>query len=201
MTLTWLRDIDRWFCEEISPHENQYTALAIRLTGNIENARDLVHDAYAQVLTQEKWRQIDNPRAYVMRTVYNLGLNGIRRSRVVSMQQLVDADAITQVDISPDAFDTFSDREELGRVLEAVEQLPPQCRKVVVMRRIEDLPPREVARRLGLSLSTVEKHLARGLVLLADILDEPSTTSMPLKTTRQARMTPFQVLQSRLLKR
>jgi len=199
--LTWLRDIDRWFCEEISPHETQYTALAIRLTGNIDNARDLVHDAYAQVLVQEKWRQIDNPRAYMMRTIYNLGLNLIRRSRVVTMQQLADADAISHVDISPDAFDTFSDREELDRVLWAVEQLPPQCRKVVVMRRIEDVPPREVARRLGLSLSTVEKHLARGLVLLADILDTPPVVSSPLKTNAKTRKTPFQALQSRLLKR
>lgn len=173
----------------------------MRLTGTIDNARDLVHDAYAQVLSQEKWRQIDNPRAYMMRTVYNLGLNSIRRSRVVSMQQLADADAITQVDISPDAFDTFSDREELSRVLQAVAQLPPQCRKVVVMRRIEDLPPREVARRLNLSLSTVEKHLARGLVLLADLLDDAPDVTMPLKTTRPARKTPFQVLQSRLLNR
>lgn len=104
--LTWFRDIDRWFCEEISPYESQYTALAIRLTGNIDNARDLVHDAYAG-RTLEKWQQIDNPRAYMMRTVYNLGLNLIRRSRVVTMQQLADADAITHVDISPDAFDTF----------------------------------------------------------------------------------------------
>ncbi|WP_368407112.1 RNA polymerase sigma factor [Asticcacaulis aquaticus] len=199
--MTWLRDIDRWFCAEISPYESQYTALAMRLTGTIDNARDLVHDAYAQVLSQEKWRQIDNPRAYVMRTIYNLGLNSIRRARVVSMQQLADADAITQVDISPDAFDTFSDREELGRVLAAVEQLPPQCRKVVVMRRIEDLPPREVARRLNLSLSTVEKHLARGLVLLADLLDAEPEVTVPLKTTRPARMTSFQAWQSRLLRR
>ncbi|MDC7684239.1 RNA polymerase sigma factor [Asticcacaulis sp. BYS171W] len=196
-----MRDIDRWFCAEISPYESQYTALAMRLTGTIDNARDLVHDAYAQVLSQEKWRQIDNPRAYVMRTIYNLGLNSIRRARVVSMQQLADADAITQVDISPDAFDTFSDREELGRVLAAVEQLPPQCRKVVVMRRIEDLPPREVARRLNLSLSTVEKHLARGLVLLADLLDAEPEVTVPLKTTRPARMTSFQAWQSRLLRR
>lgn len=199
--LTWLRDIDRWFSAEIVPHERQYTDLAMRLTGHIENARDLVHDAYAQVLTQDKWRQIDNPRAYVMRTIYNLGLNGIRRSRVVSMQQLADADAITQIDISPDAFDTFSDREELTRVLKAVETLPPQCRKVVVMRRIEDVPPAEVARRLGLSLSTVEKHLARGLALLADRLGDPSEASKALKTTRPARMTPFQGLKSRLLNR
>lgn len=199
--MTWLRDIDRWFCAEISPHEHQYTSLALRLTGNIDNARDLVHDAYAQVLSQEKWRQIDNPRAYVMRTVYNLGLNGIRRSRVVSMQQLADVDAITQVDISPDAFDTFSDREELGRVLLAVEQLPPQCRKVVVMRRIEDLPPREVARRLGLSLSTVEKHLARGLALLSDLLDAAPDAAASLKTRRSGRMASFQAWQSRLLKR
>lgn len=175
--------------------------LAMRLTGTIDNARDLVHDAYAHVLSQEKWRQIVNPRAYVMRTVYNLGINGIRRSRVVSMQQLAEVDAITQIDVSPDAFETVSDREELSRVLDAVQQLPAQCRKVVVMRRIEDLPPREVARRLGLSLSTVEKHLARGLVLLSDILAAPPESAISLKTKRPARMTPFQALQSRLLKR
>jgi RNA polymerase sigma-70 factor (ECF subfamily) len=48
-----------------------------------------------------------------------------------------------------------------------METLPPQPRAVVKMRRIEGLLPGDIAVRMGLSVSTVEKHLAKGLAMLA----------------------------------
>lgn len=175
--MVWLRDIDRWFASNIFPYEKQYLSLALRLTGNIESARDLVHDAYAQVLTHKHWKDILHPRTYIMKTTYNLGVERIRRARVVHIQQIADVETVSEADLHPDAFDTLASREELANVFAAIERLPPQCAKVIIMRRIKDMPPREIARELGLSLSTVEKHLARGLLILTDALSAPGDGS------------------------
>jgi RNA polymerase sigma-70 factor (ECF subfamily) len=51
--MTWLRDVDRWFCAQLSPHETIFLARAKRIMGDVEAARDLVHDAYAKVRTGE----------------------------------------------------------------------------------------------------------------------------------------------------
>ena len=48
------------------------------------------------------------------------------------------------------------------------DRLPARCREVVWLRRVEELSQREVAERLGITEKTVEKHIAKGMRLLAD---------------------------------
>jgi RNA polymerase sigma-70 factor (ECF subfamily) len=53
---------------------------------------------------------------------------------------------------------------------EAISALPPQCRRVFLLRKVQGLSQKDVAQRLGLSVSTVEKHLATGLVKCSEYL-------------------------------
>jgi len=53
--------------------------------------------------------------------------------------------------------------QQMRLLLQAVNGLPPKCRDVFVLRMIDGLSQREIAERLGIAVSTVEKHLARGL--------------------------------------
>jgi len=57
--------------------------------------------------------------------------------------------------------------EDLRRLADAFDQLPPKCRETVWMRRVDDLPQKEVAARLSISQKTVEKHVMKGMRLLA----------------------------------
>lgn len=56
-----------------------------------------------------------------------------------------------------------SRKQRMQRLLRVVNGLPPRCRDVFVLRMIEGLSQRDIADRLGIAVSTVEKHLARGL--------------------------------------
>ena len=167
----WVRDVDRWFLENVVPHERGFLSLARRMSGDVEAARDLVHDVYAEILADAKWQTITHPRAYVRRTIYNLGVNRLKRSRIVTMQQLARVETVSYADLNPDAFDALSSREELELVLAALRKLPPRSRRALVLRRMEGMPPREIAASMGVSVSTVETHLANGLALLSDLLD------------------------------
>jgi len=57
--------------------------------------------------------------------------------------------------------------EDLRRLARAFDLLPPKCREAVWMRRVDDLPQKEVAIRLGITQKTVEKHVMKGMKLLA----------------------------------
>lgn len=162
-----LREIDRWFIDRVLPHERRYVALARRFSSNGEEAADLVQDVYARVMTSESWRFVEEPRAYVLTMIRNLGIQKLRRSRVVPMQSLTELETTRHASDTPDAFDETSGRQRLRLALDALQALPPRCREVVELRRLHDLPSRDIARRLGLSLSTVEKRLARGMTLMA----------------------------------
>jgi RNA polymerase sigma-70 factor (ECF subfamily) len=61
-------------------------------------------------------------------------------------------------------------RRRLALFANAVAALPSQCRKVLVLKKIEGLSQREIAIRLGIAESTVEKHLAKALLLTRDYM-------------------------------
>ena len=58
----------------------------------------------------------------------------------------------------------------------AVNQLPPKCRNVFVLRMIDGLSQRAIGERLGIAVSTVEKHLAKGLRLCKESIAAQDAT-------------------------
>ncbi|HJP68017.1 MAG TPA: sigma-70 family RNA polymerase sigma factor, partial [Sphingomicrobium sp.] len=66
--------------------------------------------------------------------------------------------------------ETLLARDELQRLGETVADMPARVREVFVLRRIEGLSQRGVAERLGISVSTVEKHLAKAMLRLSDAI-------------------------------
>ncbi len=92
-----------------------------------------------------------------------------RRNRIVSIESVSDiADLNVLVDeVSPER--RLDARQELKRLAHAFDQLPPKCREVVWLRRVDEISQKEVATRLGISERTVESHVLKGMKLLADL--------------------------------
>ena len=65
-------------------------------------------------------------------------------------------------------------RQELHQLEEAIARLPEGCRAVLLLRKIELLSHYEIAQRLGIAISTVEKQHARALRLLRAALTTDS---------------------------
>jgi RNA polymerase sigma factor (sigma-70 family) len=164
--VTWLRDIDRWLAEGVLPYAAEYRRLASRLVGPDE-AADVVQDAYARLMAYERWREIEDPRAWCLRVVRNLASDRLRTADVVHIDRAARIETLDPADDRPDAFRVAAGRIDAERLLALLDRLPNQCARVVKMRKIEGRSPREIAVSLGLSVSTVEKHLAKGLALVA----------------------------------
>lgn len=189
--MSWLREVDRWFATEVLPYQHAFQAFARRLTGNAEIARDLVQEAYAQALLGDRWQKARNAKVFVLRIVYCRSMDWLDKQKVVRIQQLPSFENLAFADYGPDAFEALSGREELQVVLEILRGLPERCRQVVTMRRIEELPPAEIALRLGITVTTVERHLARGVSMLADQLARRGSLrrgrqAVDVDTTQQA---------------
>ena len=54
-------------------------------------------------------------------------------------------------------------REEMQILAQAIHALPPRCREVIILRQLEGIPQREIARRLNVSEYTVQTHVVNGL--------------------------------------
>lgn len=180
-----LRPIDRWFIDEVLPHERRYIAAARALTDSEDEARDLVQEVYVKLFSLDGWAAIESPPGYVLRMLRNLAIEHLRRSKIVSFRRLTEADAQEIWDESPDPFRITAAREQLGKVMEALEKLPERFRAVLLRRRFEDETPTEIARATGETLSTLEKRLARGMQLLTQALAYQGTAVRVRDSVRQ----------------
>ncbi|WP_242112040.1 RNA polymerase sigma factor [Luteimonas aquatica] len=165
-----MHEVDEWFMREVLPLEPALMGL-LRRSGYSESEQvDLRQELYVQLYESARKGLPRHTRAFAFRALRNLLINQVRRARVVSMESIADLDALSAaVDVlTPEREATA--REELRRLKAGLERLPPRCRKVVMLRRIEGLSQREVAERLGVKVSTVEKQMAYGLRALTDFM-------------------------------
>lgn len=185
--MAWLRDVDRWFVASVLPYADNYRAYARKLTGDEADAEDLVQEAYAKVLAVPDWRQLEAPERFVLTIIRNLAYERFRRAKVVPIRQIGVLEMDALADPTPDAYAVTSAREELDRVMAALDRLPEQCRKVLTLRKMHGLSPGQIAVRLNLSVSTVEKHLAKGLKLLTKALAASDGRSLTKRSSAWVR--------------
>ena len=148
-------------------------AQARRLSRSAEEAEDLVQDAYARLFALDGWASIANPHAYTMRMIHNGAIERHRQASLVRLDRDTALQRLDPIDESPPPDVVAADRAELRRVAAALETLPDRCREAIRLRRIEGLSPGEVAETMAISVSTVEKHLTKGMRLLVERLATP----------------------------
>jgi len=162
--------LEDWFRREILPHEAALVRFLSRRRASPTEIQDLRHDIYVRVLEAAERRRPLTPKAFMFSVARNLLIDRARRERIVAIDLRADLDGLNLLidDLSPERRATG--REQLQKLAELFEQLPTRCREVVWMRRVEDLPQKEIARRLRIAEATVEKHLVRGVRMLAEAL-------------------------------
>ncbi len=161
---------DRWFVEEILVHEEALLRYLYRCWPHREEAHDLRQDIYARVYEAADKGFPAQPKAFLFATARNLLADRARRARVVSIEPMGDFEPshVLVDDVSPERW--CGGRQLLHRLADAFDGLPDRCREAVWLRRVEELPQKDVALRMGISEKTVEKHIAKGMRLLADRL-------------------------------
>ena len=156
----------------------------IRPSASEQDIEDILQDTYVNTYQSSLKQKIRFPKAFMVKTAIRLASREIVLAQRVDLREQVD----DEFDSSSSAFginacenETESDvlrREDFGFLCAAIERLPEQCRKVFVLKKIYGLSQREIAQKLNLSESTVEKHVANGLLRATDIYTA-SVNSMP----------------------
>lgn len=158
-----------WLARHVLPHEPALRAwLQSRRLEGLE-IDDIVQETYARLITAESIQNVRNPKAYAFQAAWSVMMSHVRRSKVVAFRTVADMDQLGAVADAPSPEHQVADRDELQHLAEAIASLPGKVRDVFILRRIEGLPQREVAEKLGLSESTVEKHMSRGFHLLSKL--------------------------------
>lgn len=137
----------------------------------MHTAYDVLHDALVRFALVVKKDRIEQPHAYLRTVVRNLLVDGYReQARFLPLSEVEsapdDGHSVFGYEpaLSPSPEQLFDLQQRL-RVLEGViECLPPRCREVFWLFRIEGYTQPEIANKLGISLNMVERHIMRALV-------------------------------------
>jgi len=128
------------------------------------DADDLVQEAWVRLASYESVKELEEPDAFLMRVALNLSID-MHRARQIRGEE-VQLEDVVIIDASPAAEDVLSGQERLARMTHCLSRLGEKTRRIFLAYRLDGLSYKEIARRNDLSISTVEKHIARAMVQL-----------------------------------
>jgi RNA polymerase sigma-70 factor (ECF subfamily) len=163
-------DLTRWFAEEVHPHDASLRAYLRGAFPGVRDVDDVVQESYLRVWRTRAAQPIQSARAFLFRVARNLALDLVRRNRAAPFSPVRDLEGLSVLDHGSSPVRALDTHEKLMMLADAIEALPARCREVVILRKIQGLPQREVATQLGLAEKTVEAQLARGISRCEDYL-------------------------------
>lgn len=127
-------------------------------------AEDVVQEAWERIEAVERSRALAEPLRYFYRIVRNLALDGRRATLREAQRNGADLIDISEVlaDDTPTPDAEVAARDELRIVMESMEELPERTRMALFHHTVEGMKLREVAERLGLSVTFTHQLIAEG---------------------------------------
>ena len=152
-----------------SPVSREFWNRLIREVRNRTRGRadpeELLQAAYLRLVRYRAEHAVENVGAFLVRTAVNIGVDNYRHDRFIAD---VAPDDVGACEKSPLQDEVLAARARLERVREGLAHLTPRTREVFLMHRLDDMKYREIAERLGISQSAVEKHIAKAALFLTE---------------------------------
>jgi RNA polymerase sigma factor (sigma-70 family) len=161
-----------WFLDQVFRHRAALHRYLGKLTSGAEDIEDLVQETYVRIYALPDFQAVGSPKALLFRIAHNLAVERARRQKTQATETMADLEALNVYSNEAPPDEQMDARRRFESFCAAVDRLPPLCRRVFVLRKVHKLTPAEISAVLGVSQSTIEKHVAKGLVRCRDYLRE-----------------------------
>lgn len=163
-------------------HEKNVYNLALKMLKNREDALDAAQDAFLKAwISIKSFRGDSKFSAWLYRLTYNTCLDAIRKAKkgeVISLTADDEEEKVADIrDDAPTPEEHMEKQELRHAVREAVDALPDEYRRIIIMREFTGMSYSEIAAATGLNDGTVKSRLARARQKLSEILQQTGTFS------------------------
>lgn len=134
-----------------------------RKTRDQNEIEDLVQDVFVRIAARRSGDVVDNLAGYVFQTAASVLADRHRRRSVRHADAHVEFDTERHSDADFDAERILEARQSLHAAVACLQTLPERTRTIFVLRRLEGQAYRDIAGRIGISVSAVEKHMVRAV--------------------------------------
>lgn len=149
-----------------------------------KDVEDIVQETYMRVCQIKDKDAVREPQSFMFRTAKNLALDHVKRaeSRLTAGTDAIDdipaADFMTSSDIDGTYTQVVSD-EEFVMFCEAVRELPKQCRRAFILKKVYGYTLKEIMAEMGIGQPTVETHIVTGTKKCVQYLRERQEQRQP----------------------
>jgi RNA polymerase sigma-70 factor (ECF subfamily) len=167
----------------------KYRAKLMRAVGSIVGAddiEDIVQEAFIKSYEAELKQEIQYERTYMLKTARNLALNHVAKAENKNKQQLDDMDILPYELVGHSLEKNVESKERFIHFCRATDTLSADVKRVFLLKKVYGMRQKEIAELVGLSESTVEKHVAKGLMMCSRYLAELSNDSASPRATATA---------------
>ncbi|MEJ7926400.1 sigma-70 family RNA polymerase sigma factor [Sphingobium sp. AN641] len=162
--------LNAWFCREVLPREPVLTRFISRHWRSSDELLDIRQDVYERVLLGANRTLPDLAGPYIFTVARNVMINRARRAKIIKIDLVAELEQVVpDIDWLTPARHVEA-REELRRVQAGLDVLPPRCREVLRLRKVEGLSTQEVSQQLGIGIDAVEKQMTLGMRALIDFM-------------------------------
>jgi RNA polymerase sigma factor (sigma-70 family) len=154
---------------------------------------DIVQETYVRVCQIKRPEDIRQPRSYLFRTARNLALDYLKRwdnKLTDGMDEQAIENLIDHSRGDDSTFDQIASNEEFALFCEAVRHLPVKCRRVFVMKKVYGYSQIEIARKLKISMGTVEKHISQGIKRCTYFMQQHNNADQDSEEQQQLQCAP-----------
>lgn len=172
-------DSDHWYETNVQPHVPMLRAWLLSQFPQQRDIEDVVQEAIMRVLRARATGEVRAPKAFLFATARNLVVGGARKAIRQGQFSLADLDELDVVEEREHASAAVERAEELEFMAHAIQALPTRCRQVITLRKIYGLSQEQIAKELGISVSTVESQVVIGMRKLEAFFAELETSGRP----------------------
>lgn len=153
------------FAALVRRHQDRVFGFVLRMTGVREEAMELTQDIFLKAwMALPDWRPEARLSTWLLQIARNAALDVLRRRERVGFSAL---DALPEVaDPAPGPDANYAGRQRQARLLDALGQIAPEHREILLLREVEDLSYADIGTTLGLTEGTVKSRLARARTAL-----------------------------------
>ena len=126
-----------------------------------EDIDEIAQETFLRAYKATEGRAIDSPKAYLFQVARSLAYGELsRKTRKLTdyLEEAVEAESPGGADLEEE----YVAQEKIARYFDAIAELPPQCRKVFLMRKVQAMSYKAIAKELNISISAVEQFIALG---------------------------------------
>ncbi len=145
-------------------HQSFLKKFLSRYLYNHQDIEDVAQETYLRAYKAEQNKGIEQPKAFLFRIARNIALTELTKKSRQIVDTIADFDDFDVIQSEATVENEVEARQHLGIYCEAVAMLPEQCRRVYLLCKVHGLPHKEIAERMGLTVSSVEKHLRKGVL-------------------------------------